>query len=77
MLPDLRAASAAVARTGRDERAGALFLLMGIVMSSGVLYRVRNAALLVNSHEQTSRRENPGDTDRGRFPEWIPHQRMR
>jgi hypothetical protein len=50
---------------------------MGIVMSSGVLYRVRNAALLVNSHEQTSRRENPGDTDRGRFPEWIPHQRMR
>jgi hypothetical protein len=24
-----------------------------------------------------SRCENPGDTDRGRFPEWIPRQRMR
>src|SRR3954468_14680152 len=46
MLPDLRAASAAVARTGREARTGAPFLLMGMVMSSGVLYRVRSAALL-------------------------------
>jgi hypothetical protein len=66
-LPDLRTASAEEVRVGRDERAGAPFLLMGMVMSSGVLYRVRDA----------TRRENPGDTDRGRFPEWIPRQRMR
>jgi hypothetical protein len=47
---------------------------MGMVMSSGVLYRVRGA---IDLPKQTSRRENPGDTDRGRFPEWIPRQRMR
>jgi hypothetical protein len=43
MLPDLRTASAAEVLAGREERAGAPFLLMGMMMSSGVLNRVRAA----------------------------------